>query len=211
MWHQSARFEKSWPLFCQIWIIFTLLKLWIVSARHNFKWLKFKLNNLAVKGLKIVETYVMLKMVCIPSEANDYWKAKTYRIHYIQTYIAFHRNETWDFRVQLFISVISFQRNYTKWWVLSWEIKNIWLNVMYVTFVFRTHTNYVKSTRLLDCGEININVDKMCSNMTTLRISHWPSLVWLDPYIYPQYTFECRICNVLFIPKPRCTVYYVQF
>ena len=26
-------------------------------------------------------------------------------------------------------------------------------------------------------GEININIDKMCSNTTTLTISHWPSLV----------------------------------
>ena len=61
--------------------------------------------------------------------------------------MTFHRNKTWDFRVQVFISVISFQRNYTKWWVLSWENKNIWLNVTYVTFVFRTHKNYVKSSR----------------------------------------------------------------
>ena len=39
-WHQPAIFEKSWPPFCQIWIIFTHLKLWIASARHNFKWVK---------------------------------------------------------------------------------------------------------------------------------------------------------------------------
>ena len=32
MWHQSAIFENSWPPFCQIWIIFTHLKLWIASA-----------------------------------------------------------------------------------------------------------------------------------------------------------------------------------
>ena len=50
MWHQPARFENSWPPFCQIWIIFTHLKLWIASARHNFKWVE-KFNNLAVKGL----------------------------------------------------------------------------------------------------------------------------------------------------------------
>ena len=53
MWHQSARFEKSWPPFFQIWIIFTHLKLWVASARHNFKWVKIKLNNLAVKGLSV--------------------------------------------------------------------------------------------------------------------------------------------------------------
>ena len=52
IWHQSAIFENSWPPFCQIWIIFTHLKVWIASARHNFKWGKFRLNNLAVKGLK---------------------------------------------------------------------------------------------------------------------------------------------------------------
>ena len=33
-------FENSWPSFCQIWIIFTHLKLCIASARHNFKWVK---------------------------------------------------------------------------------------------------------------------------------------------------------------------------
>ena len=35
---------------CQIWIIFTHLKLWIASARHNFKWVKIPIE-LAVKGL----------------------------------------------------------------------------------------------------------------------------------------------------------------
>ena len=44
MWHQSARFEKRWPPFCQIWIIFTHLKLWIASARHNFKWVKIQIE-----------------------------------------------------------------------------------------------------------------------------------------------------------------------
>ena len=42
MWQQSARFENSWPPFCQIWIIFTHLKLWIASARHKFKWVKIQ-------------------------------------------------------------------------------------------------------------------------------------------------------------------------
>ena len=36
MWHQSAIFQNRWPPFCQIWIIFTHLKLWIASSRHNF-------------------------------------------------------------------------------------------------------------------------------------------------------------------------------
>ena len=31
---QSARFEYNQPLFCQICIIFTHLKLWVASARH---------------------------------------------------------------------------------------------------------------------------------------------------------------------------------
>ena len=44
MWHQSAIFENSWPPFCQIWIIFTQLKLWIASARHNFKWVKIQIE-----------------------------------------------------------------------------------------------------------------------------------------------------------------------
>ena len=42
--HQPARFEKSWPPFCQIWIIFTHLKLWIASATHNFKWVKIQIE-----------------------------------------------------------------------------------------------------------------------------------------------------------------------
>ena len=54
MGHQSAIFENSWPPVCQIWINFTHLKLWIASARHNFKWAKFKLNNLAVKGISFL-------------------------------------------------------------------------------------------------------------------------------------------------------------
>ena len=44
MWHQSARFKNSWPPFCQIWIIFTHLKLWIASARHYFKWVKIQIE-----------------------------------------------------------------------------------------------------------------------------------------------------------------------
>ena len=44
MWHQSARFENSWHPFCQIWIIFTHLKLWITSPRHNFKWVKIQIE-----------------------------------------------------------------------------------------------------------------------------------------------------------------------
>ena len=44
MWHQPARFEKGSPLFFQIWIIFTHLKLWIASARNNFKWVKIQIE-----------------------------------------------------------------------------------------------------------------------------------------------------------------------
>ena len=43
-WHESAIFKNSWPSFCQIWIIFTHLKLWIASARHNFKWVKTQIE-----------------------------------------------------------------------------------------------------------------------------------------------------------------------
>ena len=40
----------------QIWIIFTHLKLWIASARHNFKWVKlFYLN---FQPLEIVSRYL---------------------------------------------------------------------------------------------------------------------------------------------------------
>ena len=41
---KSVRFEKSWPPFFQICIIFTHLKLWIASARHNFKWVKIQIE-----------------------------------------------------------------------------------------------------------------------------------------------------------------------
>ena len=39
--------SKIWiflPPFCQIWIILTHLKLWIASARHNFKWVKIPIE-----------------------------------------------------------------------------------------------------------------------------------------------------------------------
>ena len=41
---KSASFENSCPPFCQIWIIFTRLKLWIASARHNFKGVKIHIK-----------------------------------------------------------------------------------------------------------------------------------------------------------------------
>ena len=53
MWHPSSIFENSWPPYCQIWIIFTHLKLWIVSADTISSGWKFRLNNLAVKGLTL--------------------------------------------------------------------------------------------------------------------------------------------------------------
>ena len=40
MWHESELKIASLPLFCEICIIFTHLKLWIALARHNFKWVK---------------------------------------------------------------------------------------------------------------------------------------------------------------------------
>ena len=44
MWNESARFEKGWPPFCEIWIIFTHLELWIVSARHIYKCMKITIE-----------------------------------------------------------------------------------------------------------------------------------------------------------------------
>ena len=54
----------------------------------------------------------------------------------------------------------------------------------YMTFFMKStlHSVYFPPTKYYG-GEIYINIDKMCSNTTTLRIGHWPSLVWLDPYI----------------------------
>ena len=40
----DINFEKIWLPFCQIWIIFTYLRLWIASARHNFKWVKIQIK-----------------------------------------------------------------------------------------------------------------------------------------------------------------------
>ena len=53
MWHHSARFWNCWHPCCQIWVIFTHLKLWIASARHNFKWVTISIakNNLVVKEI----------------------------------------------------------------------------------------------------------------------------------------------------------------
>ena len=43
-WHYSAKFKICWPPFCQIWISFTHLKLWIASARNNFKWVNIRIE-----------------------------------------------------------------------------------------------------------------------------------------------------------------------
>ena len=51
MWHQLARFLNRWPPFCYITIIFNHLKLWIASARHNFKWVKLQFSNLVFNRL----------------------------------------------------------------------------------------------------------------------------------------------------------------
>ena len=50
-----------------------------------------------------------------------------------------------------------------------------------MTFFMKStlHSVYFLPTKYYG-EEININIDKMCSNMTTLRISYWPSLVCLD-------------------------------
>ena len=47
-----------------------------------------------------------------------------------------------------------------------------------MTFFMKStlHSVYVLPTKYYG-GEMNINIDKMCSNTTALRISHWPSLV----------------------------------
>ena len=65
MWHKSAIFETSWSPYCQIWIIFTHLKLWIASARHN----------LAVKGLKVIKSflqYITIFMISIFPYGEQY-------------------------------------------------------------------------------------------------------------------------------------------
>ena len=43
-WYKSARFENIWHPLCQIYVIFTHLKLWIASARPNFKWVKIQIE-----------------------------------------------------------------------------------------------------------------------------------------------------------------------
>ena len=47
-----------------------------------------------------------------------------------------------------------------------------------MTFFIKStlHCIYLLPTKYYG-GEMNINIDKMFSNTTTLRISHWPSLV----------------------------------
>ena len=42
--------ENRRPPFCQICIIFTHLKLWIASARHNFKWVKSPIEKFYPSG-----------------------------------------------------------------------------------------------------------------------------------------------------------------
>ena len=43
--HELVIFERSWPSFCEIWINFTHLKIWIAAARHNFKWVKISIES----------------------------------------------------------------------------------------------------------------------------------------------------------------------
>ena len=43
-WHKPTIFKNSWSFIRQIWIIFTHLKLWIASARHNFKCAKIPIE-----------------------------------------------------------------------------------------------------------------------------------------------------------------------
>ena len=67
MWHQSAIFENSWPPFCQIWISFTHLKLWIASAKHNFKWVKitFLIAYLSKKNWNHHKYLSNLSLLCL--------------------------------------------------------------------------------------------------------------------------------------------------
>ena len=72
MWHQSAIFENSWPPFCQIWIIFTHLKLWIASARHNFKWVKIQIESFG--GERVKTSYY------IPENRPNFLTTRGFRI-----------------------------------------------------------------------------------------------------------------------------------
>ena len=69
MWHQSAIFENSWPLFCQIRIIFTHLKLWIASARHNFKWVKIQIELFG--GKELSQNFVYTLFISTHTEINE--------------------------------------------------------------------------------------------------------------------------------------------
>ena len=64
---------KTVDLHCfQKWIIFIHLKLWIASARHNFKWVKIQIDNLAVTGLRQV-TLISTQPVMI-FKGHSVWK-----------------------------------------------------------------------------------------------------------------------------------------
>ena len=54
-------FANVWPQIKQIWVIFTHLKLLIAAARHNFKWVKIKLFDLAIWGFTIEVFFLQLK------------------------------------------------------------------------------------------------------------------------------------------------------
>ena len=68
LWHQSSRFENSWPLFCHIWIIFPHLKLWIASDTTYSGWklnlIKFQWNKVVVKGFTFSWTFLTLSLLC---------------------------------------------------------------------------------------------------------------------------------------------------
>ena len=83
-----------WSPSCQILIIFTHLKLWIASARHNFKWVKIQIElfggeRVKVKARDIVllshlgnrrqrpnivsTTLASIKPVCLVSNKHGEW------------------------------------------------------------------------------------------------------------------------------------------
>ena len=67
MWHQSAIFENSWPLFCQIWIIFTHESQ--LQVGENSDWKIWRLKGWANAKEKLIKECI-IKCTMNPNENN---------------------------------------------------------------------------------------------------------------------------------------------
>ena len=75
---KSARLENCWPLFCHTSIIFTYLKLWIASARNNFRLVK------KLKGSNVL--FFIFQRICMILWTRESLEEDWVRYNYFSLY-----------------------------------------------------------------------------------------------------------------------------